>query len=143
MDDLHRFTVLVLASMRVIQALGDLHHDISGDTIWHRDALTTSPADEPTEIEPVDIFHRKEELVPLLVKGINLDDVGVVQAHRDLGFVDEHREELRAPSKARQDALDHEDLLDPLGPGGLRKEHLGHAPRPDAAEDPISPQVLR
>ena len=47
--------------------------------------------EKPSEIRPVDVLHREEKLVAHLFKRIHLNDVRMIEAHRELRLIDEHR----------------------------------------------------
>ena len=68
----------------------------------------------------------------------HLDDVGVRQAHGELGLVDEHVHEVLAERELRQDALDDEDLLEALDAVALGLEDLRHPALPEAFEQAVA-----
>src|SRR5262249_21972506 len=72
----------------------------------------------------------------------HLDDVRVVEPERDLGLVDEHRDELPAPCVRGVDLLDDEGLVEPLRHGGAGEEHLGHATSADLADQRVFAELL-
>ena len=85
---------------------------------------------------PLDVLHREElPLVAVVVELVDLDDVRVVEARRELRLLDEHRAEAPRRAVRREDALDDEDLVGALGAALLREEHLGHAARAEAPDD--------
>ncbi len=61
----------------------------------------------------------------------------MLQLHRDLRLVDEHRDELFVLGDVGQDALERDDSLEALHPHDLGLEHLGHAPDIDAFEEVV------
>ena len=68
----------------------------------------------------------------------HLHDVGVRQADRELGLVDEHVDEVLAARELGQDPLDDEDLLEALDAIALGLEDLRHAALPEALEQAIA-----
>ena len=67
----------------------------------------------------------------------DLTDVGVVQLAADLGFIDEHLDEVGVLRHRRQDPLDGEDLLEAFDAERLGLEYLGHAANADALEQDV------
>ena len=72
----------------------------------------------------------------------DLDDVGVVERERDLGFVHEHAGELGLVRKVLSDLLDHDPLGQPLRDPDRRQVHLRHAPLADELGKDVAPEDL-
>jgi hypothetical protein len=64
----------------------------------------------------------------------------VSQLTGDLGFIDEHLDEVAVLSHRRQDPLDRDDLLEALDAVRLRLEDLRHATHADAIEQQVFPE---
>ena len=135
--DVERHAALVLALVRVVQALRGLGDDERRDARRDLRALAAcAAAHELAEVEALDVLHREEQaLVAVVRELVDLDDVRVVEARRELRLVDEHRAEAPRRAVRRQDALDDEELVRALGAALLGEEHLGHAARAEAAQD--------
>ena len=63
------------------------------------------------------------------------------QQRADLRLADEHRLEVAALRQPRQDALQHELALEPLGPGHHGPVDLRHAALADPAEQAVAPDA--
>jgi hypothetical protein len=58
---------------------------------------------------------------------VHLHDIRMVQASRQMRFLDEHRSEAPGAAMGRQDALEDEDFVGTLCTSLFRQEYLGHA----------------
>ena len=83
--------------------------------------------EDAAQVPAVDVLEGDEVAVVDFAEVEDLGDVGVLQLHRDLRLVDEHRDELFVLRDARQDALERDDALEALDADGLGLEYLGHA----------------
>ena len=63
------------------------------------------------------------------------------QRHLRLRLLEEHPQQARALADPRQHALDDQLLLEPLGAGVAREEHLGHAALPDRAQEVVAAET--
>ena len=72
----------------------------------------------------------------------DLHDVGVREADRELGLVDEQIGEPFALRELGQDALDDQDLLEALDAEALGLEDLGHASVAETLEQAIAAKCL-
>ena len=96
--------------------------------MWHATPIGVAPRHE---------LHRDVERAAGAAEVVDADDVRVLEADRDLRLVDEHVDEVVVLDEVREDALDGDQALEPLGAEGLRLEHLGHAAHPDALEEEV------
>ena len=94
MDDGEGRAVDVALAVGVIEPCAQLLDDVGRDVDGHVDALLAEAAHDPKEIRAVDILHRNEVALIVLTEIKDLGDVDVVEAHRDLRFVDQHLDEL-------------------------------------------------
>ena len=134
MDDVERRTALVALLVCVVEALRRLGDDPRRDP-W-RDARCSAlrRAHEMAEVASLDVLHREDvPVVALVGELVDLDDVGVVQACRELRLVDEHRAKATRRRVRGQDALDDDDLVGALGTTLLGEEDLRHPARPEPA----------
>ena len=77
-------------------------------------SLRGGRADEARARRPVDVLHRHVELAVVLAEVEHLHDVRVPQAGAHPRLVDEHRGEVGVARELREDALDRDDLLEPV-----------------------------
>jgi hypothetical protein len=141
-DDRQRLAELVGLLVRVVEALAELLDDVGGEPVRDAAPLLGAVLQEAQQIHPLDVLHRQEVGVADRAEVEDLDDVGVVEAERDLGLVDEHRDELPALGVGRVDLLDHQRLGQALGDGGAREEHLGHASGADLRDERVFTELL-
>ena len=137
-DDAQRAAVLVLQVVGVGQATQGGGHRVDRQRDRHHPALGLEGPPDPGQVAAVDVLHGDEPVAVGAVQLVDLDDVGVVEADRDAGLVDEHGHQPRAARQGRADALDHQPLLEALDPEGPRQEHVGHATLSDALQDLVS-----
>ena len=95
------------------------------------------------QVAAFDVLHRDEVLLVDRPQLEDLDDVGVVEAGRQLGLLDEHARELGVVGEVRQDALDHEHALEPGGTLDAALEDVGHAAAADAFEQRVFAELNR
>jgi hypothetical protein len=142
--DLERLPRLVLLLVRVVQALRGLRDDPRADPRRDLRAVGARGRHQAPEVASLDVLHREEEpLVAEVLEFVDLDDVGVVEARREVRLLDEHRAEAPRSSVRRQDPLEDEHLVSALRAPLLREEHLGHAARPQAPHDLELRDLLR
>jgi hypothetical protein len=118
------------------QAVGHLAGDEQRELGREPSALAGEHRQRPSEIAAVDVLEGEEVLVADPADLEHLGDVDVLQLDRDLGLVDEARDELRVLGQARQHLLDHAQLLE-AGQAVLGEEDLAHA----TARQPLDQQV--
>src|SRR6201999_1761994 len=91
----------------------------------------------------VDVLERDVVLPVGFAELEDLDDLWMLQRALQLGLVDEHGEELGIGGEVRQDALDDEDLLEPVCARLARAETLGHSADGEAREKLIAAERAR
>ena len=147
-DDAERPPVLVAATVRVIERLGDLGREEHRHAERHGHLQATAAREHRGEVEPRHVLHRDEVAGGLARRIVDaaeiehLDDVGVREPHRELRLVDEHVDELRVRGQLRQNALDDEDFFEALDAEALRLEDLGHPALAEALQEPITAERL-
>jgi hypothetical protein len=141
-DDVERLAV-VLLGVRVVQALGQLHHD--PDALRRRERSTALEAalHDGLQVGAFDVLHRDVVAIVFGVEVVNLNDIRVLQLRGDGGLVDEHLHEGFIVSEVRQDPLDDDLLLEALRADGLGAEDLGHASHGDLAKEDVLAVSLR
>ncbi len=113
--------------MGVPQAPHQAGAQVDGQGDGQGPTLAAQAAHQAGEVHPVDIFHGDIGIGAHPSQLVDLHDVGVGQAGRDLGLLDEHGHEAGVSGQARQDALDDQALLEAFGAKAARQEDLGHA----------------
>src|SRR5262249_51393060 len=71
----------------------------------------------------------------------NLDNLRMLEGTLQLGLIDEHGEELGLLREVRQDPLDDDDLLEPVGPALPGTKDLGHAAHRKPLKQLVAPEV--
>ena len=127
MDDVHRAPFHVARVVRVVQRLQHLHDDEHARCAAARARALRAGAQQPQRVEAVDELERDEVLAGDVAEVEDLDDLRVRQLRRQLGLVDEHRDERRVGGQVRKDPLDDDDLLEAVRRDDLRAEDLGHS----------------
>src|SRR5262249_17865480 len=91
------------------------------------------------QVPPVDQLQRQEVAPGRHPQVQDLDDVPVLQAHRNVSLVEQHVAELGIGRILREDALEDDVLLEPLRAVLDAEEDLRHATVGQLAEDGVSP----
>src|SRR5664280_2069266 len=128
MHDSHRVTALILSLVRVVQSLGNFTNDKGGNVARDPFVFCTRCSHHAPKIRTFDVLHaEKLSFIAVILKFVDLDNVWVVQAGRQLGFLREHRSEAARRSKLGQDALYDEQLESAFGPALLGQKDFRHA----------------
>ena len=137
MDDVQRLARWAMREMRVMQRIGDLHRRVNGDLNRQpslASILALHAIENGAQILAVDVLHRDEEVLVFPREIEDRHDIGVLELHRDLRLIDEHRDELLVLRDARQNALHRDESLEPFNAKGLGFENFGHPADVDAFE---------
>ena len=135
-DDLERLPCLVFLLVRVVEALGRFGHDPRAEPRRDVGPLRARHAHQAAEIAAFDELHREEQaVVAEVLELVDLYDVRVIEARREVGLFDEHRPEPPRAAVRRQDPLEDEDLERPLRAALLREKHLRHPAGAETADD--------
>jgi hypothetical protein len=92
---------------------------------------------------PQDVLHRDEVAFADFTPIDHLADAGVIQLHRELGFIDEHRRELFVSREKVNHLLDGDDALGAFERDGLRAKDLGHPAGANAVEEEVLSKLVR
>jgi hypothetical protein len=111
--ELERDVVLVFELVRGVEALAGLHDDADRDSLRDLRLVLAGRLVEDAERLAVDPLHDEVEDLVLLAEVEDLGHVGVVDASRERGLVEEHLLELRVLGERRQHRLDGDGLLEP------------------------------
>ena len=123
--------------VRVVQTFADLHDHVAGLRHGHQEALLVQVIEDAAQVATLDVFQGYEIRVVHFAKVKDLGDVRVLQLHRDLRFINEHRDELFILSDVGEDAFERHDALEALHAHDLGFENLGHAPDVYAFEEVV------
>jgi hypothetical protein len=129
--------------VRVVERLGGLEHDVTGEGDRDPDLLGLVVVPERAQVLAVHVLHRDEEVVAVAPEVEDLRDVRVREARRDLRLVDEHLHEGLVVGVVGQDPLDGHRALEAVRAREPRVEHLGHPPDVDALEELVLAEDFR
>ena len=136
-DDAQRLAVARLG-VRVGQRAADAGGDVQAERGRPDDARRVRALQDFLEIPAVDQLQRQEVAAAGDAQVQHLGDVAVLEAHRDVRLVEHHVAELRIGRIRRQDPLEDDRLLEPLGAVLDRQENLGHAAVGELAQDGVA-----
>src|SRR3954467_5747192 len=103
-----------VVAMREVERADDLDRDVEGGRQRDLEASVLESAQQRGEIEAVDVLHGDEQRLADASKVEDLNDVGVGQAHGDLGLGNEPFGKLWIAGELGEDALDRDLLLEPV-----------------------------
>ena len=138
MDDPEGLTVQVGLLVREVQPLAHQQGDVG--RVLGREVLAAlgELAQDALGVLALHTLHGEEVLIADAAEVVDLDDVRVLQLDGDLGFVDEHLDELIVVREVLQDALDDEELLEAAVREALGLEHLRHSADGDFVDQEVS-----
>jgi hypothetical protein len=137
-DDPQRPPVEVGLGVGVGQRPTHLRHDVEPEARRQRRAGAVRPPHQTPQVPAVDQLHHQEEPAAGLADVEDLDDVVVVEAHRDVGLVDQHVAELLVGVEGGEDPFEDHHFLEPLRAVLLGQEDLGHAAFRDLPDDGVA-----
>jgi hypothetical protein len=145
-DDVQRLALGAALLVRVVQARGGRRDDADGVLERQRPRLSVRLHELP-QVRAVHVLHREERRlarsVPFaLAHVVHLRDVRVRERRREPRFVQEHAQQLRVQRVLRKDALDDDQLLEPLGGDQARQKDLGHASHGQPLDELVATQLL-
>ena len=130
-------------AMGVVQSSRDLHRDERSHLLREGQPVLAHFLQQRPEVAAVHVFHGDVVGAARLPEIEDLHDVRMGQLGRQLGLVDEHRDEILVVAEVRQDALDRHDLLEALHAPLLGLEQLGHAAHGDLLQQVVVPVLLQ
>ncbi len=137
-DDVERLPVGAAHLVGVGEALADLGGDEAGGLDGEALPAGLHVLDDLLEIGAVDVLHHDEVGVLADADVEDLGHVGVREVRGEARLVEEHGDEALLLAQRREDALDGDLLLEALDARALGEEHLRHAARGEALEDPVT-----
>ena len=137
MHEVERPTLGIALVVRIVQPLANLHDYVAHLRQGHGLAMLAQTIKDAAQVAPVDVLEGDEVRVVHFAEIEDLGDVCVLQLHRNLRLVDEHRDELFILGDVGKDALERDDPLKALHAHDLGLEHLGHAPNVDAFKEVV------
>ena len=141
MHDAEERAVGCAALVGVVQRRRDRVRDLHG--VIDREPFADAPGalDRGVEVLAVDVLHREEVRVVDLAEIVDMRDVRVIERGGEPRLVEEQPHELRILGELRQDLLEHDELLEALGPDGAREKQLGHPTSRQLAQDLVRAQA--
>jgi hypothetical protein len=142
-DDAELLALRVDGLVRVREALADLQAHQTGGL--DRDLLPAGAPvlDDCLQVGAIHELHDDEVRVVADADVEDLNTVRVRQMRTGPRLVEEHADELLLFGEVREDALDRDDLLEPLEARALGAVDLGHTASGDSLDDSIALLLLR
>ena len=141
MDEPERLALLALRVVGGVQAFERARDDADGVARRHPLAALACLPHEPRERLSGDVLHDEEQLAVVRDDVERRDDVGVPDARREPGLLEEHRDEVGILREVRMEALDRDGAREPDGSEQARKMDRGHAAGGDLAVQRVSTQT--
>ncbi len=95
--------------VRVIERVRDTGDHVGRQLGRETSALAAMPLEDRAEVLPGDVLHRDVVRVFTLTELVGLRDVGVRKLRADLGFINEHVDEVTIFGDGREDPLDGDE----------------------------------
>ena len=136
MHEAHRLAVRPAELVGVVQR----GRGVGAEPGDHRRRQPVGLAVEPEQlagVDAVDVLHRDEVVGVDLSEVVDVDDVRVGQLRGELGFAEEHLEEVGRIGEVRQDPLDRDAAIEAFEPALLCEKHLGHPSARDASQEHV------
>ena len=138
-DGIQRPAVAVAQAVDVVQRAAHLARHVSDDRRRRLAVRRAQRAQDARQRRPLDVFERQEQHAVVFAEVVDVDDVGVVQQPQQLGFVDEHANELGVVTVRRENPLDDDVAREPARTQRPRLEHLGHPPDTQRVQQLVAP----
>ena len=132
----------VRLGMGVVQALGGLLGDERDEPRRQVRSLASELAENVPDVFAIYTLHGDEVVVEMAAEVVHPHHVRMLQRSGQLGFIDEHVDEVHVVRDVRQDPLDYDELLVTTVRVSLRLEDLGHAARGDAIHEVVLSEYL-
>ena len=139
-DDLQRLAVVAAQRVGVVEPHADLLGDVGRDVVRDGALVLAQGGQQLAQGDALHALHGDEVAALGLPELVDLHDVRVQHLGGDLRLPDEHRLEVTARGKPRQDALQDQLALEPLGSDHHRAIDLRHPALADAPEQAVAPQ---
>ena len=113
-------------SVRVVQTRSDLRRNEERILQAEAALLLSGALHGCVQVFAVDVLHGEEVAALVFADVVDLHQVRVMQGRRQARFIQEHADDVRVLRDLRQDALEHDDLLESRQPPGAREIDLRH-----------------
>ena len=138
--DAERRPVEVGELVRVLEAGEQLAEDLQLHVRRERRAGGRRPSPDAIERATVQVVHRHEVAIAFVPDLVRLDDVRVVEARREAGLVEEHREERRILDEVRLQLLHDDELVKAPRPLRHREVHDAHPAARNLGDELVLPE---
>ena len=142
-DEVQLLAVEPHPPVRVVEGVGDLRGDEERELDRERVALLGRRLQDGAEVLALHVLHRDVVVGVFLPEVVDVDDVVVGQLRRQLGLVDEHRDEVIVVGHVREDPLDGDDLLEAFLAAHPGLVDLGHPAGGDLLEELVAAEAPR
>ncbi len=143
MDEPDRRAVRIVELVRVVETRARLRDHAGGDPELGKAIGVARLRDQLAGRDSVEVRHHEEVLGAVAPELVDLADVRVVEACDQLAFVEEHRDERARRAQLREQALDHDDLLEPGLTGEPREVDLRHPAGREQADQLVAAEMGR
>ena len=137
-DDVEIFAIWIFGAVGKVEALEHLHGDKQHDMKRQFNLQIGATGEDVEQVLAVDELHGDVILFFDLAEVEDLYDVGVIEAHGNFGFVDEHINELFIIDELGQDELDGKLFLEARSTEGLGTQDFSHPADADFVEQDVT-----
>jgi hypothetical protein len=138
MDEIERLAVRSGELVCGVQSSQSVEEDPQREVERQRPPRAPERAQHRLERRPLDVFHDQEEPLFVLLDVEGGDHVGVTDARREAGLVEEHVDEVGLGGEVRVHRLDGDEPLEAARAESAAETHLGHPARGDDADDLVA-----
>ena len=137
MDDLLRLAIWRAEVVREVETGADLGDDLGREPPRTPPVERSEALQNPEKVAAGHVLPRDVGRAVGLAEDIDLDDVGVDQARRDLRLIGEHAQEAGPFEQVGVDALDGHRFGEATDPDDLCPINVSHAPRGDLVDQDV------
>ena len=138
MDEVERLALRAGELVSCVQSRQRVEEDPQREVERQRPPHAPERAQQGLERRPLDVLHDQEEALFVLLDVEGGDDVGVPDARREAGLVEEHVDEIGLGRQVRVHGLDGDQPLEAARAERAAEAHLGHPARGDDADDLVA-----
>src|SRR5438105_9328843 len=129
--------------VRVAERVADAPPDEEREGHGQEDLPLPAASEDEAQIAAVDVLHRDVDGLADEAGLQHLDDVGMLEQSRDVGFDGEEVHGFRIGGELGSEALERDDLADERSLGDARLVHLGHPAAAEKLQDLEAPEPRR